>query len=102
MAVFGLLSSAFDLMTFWLLISVFHAPAELFRTAWFIESLLSELLFNLSIRTQRPFWSSQPSTSLAGLALSVAAVATALPWLAVGTALGFVPLPLPLTASVGA
>ena len=102
MAVFGLLSSAFDLMTFALLITVFHAPAEVFRTAWFIESLLSELLFTLSIRTQRPFWSSRPSASLAVLSLSVASVAVALPSLPVASALGFVPLPLPLIAALGA
>ena len=100
MAVFGLLSSAFDLMTFWLLISVFHAPAELFRTAWFIESLLSELLFTLSIRTQRPFWRSRPSTSLAVLSLCAAAIAAALPWAAVAVPLGFVPLPLRLVGAL--
>lgn len=55
MAVFGLLSSAFDLLTFAVLIGVFAAPPALFRTAWFLESLLSELLFTLSIRTARPF-----------------------------------------------
>lgn len=102
MAVFGLISSAFDLMTFWLLISVFHAPAELFRTAWFIESLLSELLFTLSIRTQRPFWSSRPSAGLAGLSLTIAVVALTLPWLPVGPPLGLVSLPLPLIAALAA
>jgi Mg2+-importing ATPase len=102
MAVFGFLSSAFDLMTFWLLIAVFHAPGELFRTAWFIESLLSELLFTLSIRTVRPFWASRPSGSLTGLSLLVAAIAAALPWSPIGPLLGLVPLPLSLVAALGA
>lgn len=101
MTVFGLLSSAFDLMTFWLLISVFHAPAEVFRAAWFLESLLSELLFTLSIRTQRPFWTSRPSPSLAVLSLCVAAVAVAIPCVFGGTSLGFAPLPPPLMAALG-
>ena len=101
MAVFGLLSSAFDLMTFWLLISVFHAPAELFHTAWFIESLLSELLFTLSIRTERPFWRSMPSSSLAVLSTAIAAVSIALSWSPVAFGIGFVPLPLQLGASLG-
>jgi Mg2+-importing ATPase len=89
-------------MTFALLIAVFHAPTDLFRTAWFIETLLSELLFTLSIRTQRPFWSSRPSTCLAVLSLTVALVALALPWLPFATAFGFVPPPLPLMGALGA
>ncbi|MFO1201502.1 MAG: magnesium-translocating P-type ATPase [Tabrizicola sp.] len=102
MAVFGLLSSAFDLMTFWLLVSGFAAPAELFRTAWFIESLMSELLFTLSIRTVRPFWANQPSGSLAGLSLAVAGVAMALPWLPGAALLGLVPLPPPVMLALAA
>lgn len=101
MAVFGLLSSAFDLMTFWLLISVFHAPADVFRAAWFLESLLSELLFTLSIRTQRPFWTSRPSPCLAVLSLCVAAVAVAIPRVFGGASLGLAPLPPPLMAALG-
>jgi Mg2+-importing ATPase len=33
---FGFLSSAFDFLTFATLIGLFHATAEMFRTAWFI------------------------------------------------------------------
>jgi Mg2+-importing ATPase len=101
MASFGLLSSVFDLMTFWLLIGVFHAPAELFRSAWFIESLMSELLFTLSIRTQRVFWASRPSTSLAVLSVTVAALALVLLWMPWAPALGLVPLPLRLCLALG-
>ena len=43
MLVFGLISSLFDLLTFWLLLKVFHASEALFQTAWFVVSLLTEL-----------------------------------------------------------
>jgi Mg2+-importing ATPase len=36
MLVFGLISSLFDLATFWILINIFHADEVLFRSAWFI------------------------------------------------------------------
>ena len=92
MAVFGAISSVFDLATFWLLLSVFHAGPEEFRTAWFVESLITELLFLLSIRTARPFWRSRPSPGVAGLSLAVVGVAMLLPWLPGAAMLGFVPL----------
>ena len=40
---FGALSSAFDFVAFGVLLSVFHATPELFRTGWLVESLLTEL-----------------------------------------------------------
>jgi Mg2+-importing ATPase len=90
------------MMTFWLLIVMFGATAPIFRTAWFIESLLSELLFTLSMRTQRPFWRSKPSRSLALLSLGIAALALAMPWLPVAGILGFVPLPVNIAGALAA
>lgn len=72
MAVFGLLSSVFGGLTFWLLLSVFSAGAETFRTAWFIESLLTDLAFTPVIRTARPAWRSRPAPLLLGLTILVA------------------------------
>lgn len=97
-AVFGLLSSGFDLATFWVLVSVLHADAGLFQTAWFIESLMSELLFALSIRTVRPVWASRPSAALAALSVLIGAVALAVPWVPGLSALGLVPLGMPVIA----
>ena len=46
MVVFGVISSAFDLLTFGMLVVVFRAaPAEL-RTAWFVESVVSAALID--------------------------------------------------------
>ena len=60
MIVFGALSSAFDLLTFAVLHRVMHVSPELFRTAWFIESLLTELAVALVVRTRRPCVMSRP------------------------------------------
>ncbi len=61
---FGLLSSVFDFITFGMLLWGFAAGPELFRTGWFVESLLTELVIALVVRTRRPFWRSRPGTLL--------------------------------------
>ena len=43
MIVFGLISSVFDLLTFAILLLVFHANEATFQTTWFVISLLTEL-----------------------------------------------------------
>src|SRR5207249_3267243 len=43
MILFGLLSSAFDLLTFAALLLLFHAGEATFQTTWFVVSLLTEL-----------------------------------------------------------
>ncbi len=54
----------FDFVTFGILLWVLHAPPELFRTAWFVESLLTELAIVLVVRTYRPFYRSKPGRML--------------------------------------
>jgi Mg2+-importing ATPase len=101
MVVFGLVSTAFDLVTFWLLLAVFHADEALFQTGWFVVSLLTELAVVLALRTQRPAWRSAPSGLLVGSTAAVVAAALALPYLgAPAAAFGFVPLGAPLLASL--
>ena len=92
MAVFGPLSSIFDLLTFALLLGVFHADATQFRTGWFIESLSSQALVVLVIRTRHvPFVRSRPSMPLLGSLLAVVLIAIALPFTPLGALLGFQP-----------
>ena len=69
MAIFGSISSVFDFLTFGVLIWVFSAGEELFRTGWFVESLVTELATVLVIRTYRPFYRSAPGKYLAVLAV---------------------------------
>jgi Mg2+-importing ATPase len=99
MLAFGLISSAFDLVTFALLLLVLHVAPEEFRTAWFVESLLTELAILLVVRTHRTLLRSRPGAGLLWSSVAVAAAAVALPYLPVlATTLGFVPLPASLMA----
>ena len=54
MLTFGLTSSAFDFLTFGTLLALGVSTVQ-FRTGWFLESVLSELLILLVIRTRRFF-----------------------------------------------
>ncbi|MGT2961205.1 magnesium-translocating P-type ATPase [Streptococcus caballi] len=64
MVVFGLLSSIFDYLTFFILLTFFHAKESLFQTGWMFESILSAILVMLIVRTARPFIKSKPSRNL--------------------------------------
>jgi Mg2+-importing ATPase len=101
MLVFGLVSSAFDLLTFALLRWVFDADATLFHSAWFAVSLLTELAVLLVLRTRGAAWRSRPAALLAWITATVAALALALPYIgAAARVFGFVPLPAPLLATL--
>ncbi|ANT53853.1 magnesium-translocating P-type ATPase [Mesorhizobium amorphae CCNWGS0123] len=93
---FGLVSSLFDFATFAFLLLFAHATAATFQTAWFVESLLTELAIVLIVRTHKAFWKSRPSLLLAWLTLAVAVVAIAIPYVPFAGRFGFVPLPLPV------
>jgi magnesium-transporting ATPase (P-type) len=49
-----------DVMTFLMLLTVFAANEATFQTAWFVVSLLTELVVVLVLRTQRSAWRSAP------------------------------------------
>ncbi len=101
MVLFGLVSAAFDFVTFGVLLWVFRAGPATFRTGWFLESLLTELAIALVVRTRRPFLRSRPSRWLVASTAVVALAAVALPYVpAAGRAFGFVPLPPALLATV--
>lgn len=100
MVVFGLISSVFDFLTFGVLLWIFHAAPQEFRTGWFIESLMTELVIALVVRTRRPFYRSRPSPWLLGTSVAVLILALAMPYLPGVAILGFVPLPAPLMLGV--
>ncbi|HET7836772.1 MAG TPA: magnesium-translocating P-type ATPase [Variovorax sp.] len=93
MWLFGLISSAFDALTFWLLLRVLDADTTLFRTGWFIESLVTQVLVVFVIRTHGKAWASRPSAALAAASLSVVAVALLLPLTPAGRLFQFEPPP---------
>jgi Mg2+-importing ATPase len=97
MVVFGLVSTAFDLVTFAVLLKLFNASEELFQSTWFVVSLLTELAVVLVLRTHLPCWRSRPSRLLLGSTIVVGLLAITLSYVApVAEAFSFVPLPLPL------
>jgi Mg2+-importing ATPase len=101
MIVFGLVSTAFDLVAFALLLRAFDADQRTFQTAWFVLSLLTELVVMLALRTHGPAWRSRPGALLLWSTLAVTGVALALPYLRpVASLFGFVPLPAALLAAV--
>ncbi len=93
MAVFGVLSSVFDYLTFGALLLVLRASPEQFRTGWFLESVLSASLIVLVIRSRRPFFRSTPGRPLSVATAFVAAATLALPWTPIAAPFGFGPLP---------
>ena len=101
MVAFGLLSSVFDIATFAVLRLAFDAPAEVFRSGWFIESMATELTAMLVLRSTRPFWRSRPSSALQWSSLTVAAVTVFLPYSPLAPALGLTSLTLPIIGALG-
>jgi P-type Mg2+ transporter len=97
---FGALSSLFDMLTFATLLVVFGAAPALFRTAWFVESLLTELVVALVVRTRRPLHRSRPGALLLGTTVAVAVFALVLPYVPAANLVGLVPLPVTIVGAV--
>jgi Mg2+-importing ATPase len=93
MIVFGLVSSVFDFLTFGVLLWLLNSSPEEFRTGWFIESLMTELVIALIVRTRKPFFRSKPGRWLWWSTVVVAVLTVLLPYLPINTLFGFVPLP---------
>lgn len=96
----GPVSSLFDFLTFGLLLFAFHAGPTLFRTGWFIESLLTQTLVIFVIRTRASPLRSRPSPALAASVLGAGALGLLLPFTPLGPALGFAPPPPALLAAI--
>jgi len=96
MVLFGLVSSIFDFLTFGVLLFLYRASPEEFRTGWFIESLLTELVIALVVRTRRVFFRSRPGKLLLVSTLIFIGVTLVLPYLPFNYLFGFIPLPAPL------
>ena len=92
--VFGLISSIFDFVTFFLLYKVFHLSGQHFQTGWFIESIATQIFVIFIIRTKRtPFWKSKPGIFVTLSTITVVIVAWIIPYTLLGKILSFTPLP---------
>ena len=93
MVVFGLVSSLFDILTFVALYLLAERVPAVFRSGWFVESLLTQLLTIFIVRTYKPFYQSRPAKLLIVSALGIGLLAIGLPYSPVAPWFGLVPLP---------
>jgi Mg2+-importing ATPase len=94
MLLMGPVSSAFDLVTFGVLLLLNATPA-LFQTGWFMESIATQVLVIFVIRTRGSPLRSRPHPLLVATSLGVVVVGVALPFLPLGALFGFVAPPTP-------
>lgn len=99
MFVFGFESSLFDFITFFVLLLVYHTSVTEFQSGWFVESVVSEILILLVIRTRRSVFKSRLSLLLMGTSLGVFLLTLALPYFA-SELFGFSHLPFTLMAAL--
>ena len=101
MLVFGILSSVFDYLTFGALVIILKATPELFRTGWFLESVLSATAIVLVIRSRRPFFRSRPGSYLAAASCMIFGVTLVFPFSPLAGLFNFQPLPPEFLLLVG-
>jgi Mg2+-importing ATPase len=99
MWVYGLTSSVFDVLTFFLLYSVFKVSEAGFQTGWFMESLATQILVVFVIRTRKsPFWKSKPAGVLVLSTFACLGIGWFLPYSPLRNLIGFAVLPTAVTA----
>ena len=94
MLVIGPVSSLYDFLTFFVLLNMFQFGEELFHSGWFLESLATQTLVLLVIRTAGRPWTNKPSLPLVVTTLTVVLIGVLLPYTPAATRLGLKPLPL--------
>lgn len=92
MSFFGIISTIFDMTLILTLLFIFKADPNTFRTAWFVESALSEVLVTFSIRTKKPFYKSKPGKLLSWISAGIVLTLAAFVFTPIGTFFEFVVL----------
>ena len=100
--IMGALSSIFDLATFAMLVRVFDASPEAFRTAWFVESTATQILVIFIIRTRGLAWMSSANPLLVASSIGALAAAFAIVPSPLGTYFGFVGMPTTMLFAIAA
>jgi len=89
MFVFGLISSVFDMLTFFIFYKLMHVSHAQFQTAWFMESLATQTLVIHFIRTSKiPFFQSNASKAIYFSTLLCLVVGWIIPFTSLGTLFG--------------
>ena len=97
---FGAISSVADYATFIVLLIVVHADRVLFRSGWFLESLLTELVIIFLVRSRRLSWLNRPGPWLVRASFATVAFGTLFLYTPFRTAFEFVPLGAKLVATI--
>ena len=100
MITFGFLSVVFDFLTF-LALRISNSTEQVFRTGWFVESVISASIMVLIIRTQQPFYNSRPSKYLLIATLSLVVFTLIFPLTPIASLFGFSPMPITLYLLIG-
>lgn len=79
MVIFGLVSTAFDLILFITALSILNGEETQIRSAWFATSLLTEIIAILVLRTRRAPWRSLPGKLLLRLCVGTLIAALLVP-----------------------
>jgi len=61
--IWGIISAVFDFFHFGVILALSSSP-EVFRTTWILESITTEIVATISLRTPRRVWQSMPSILL--------------------------------------
>jgi Mg2+-importing ATPase len=96
---FGGISSVFDFITISLILILVGSNIALFRTCWFIESTLSEIIVTFAIRTKMRFYRSRPSKILILSSVVFGLLTVLLPYSQFNTVFEFIP-PTPFLLSI--
>jgi P-type Mg2+ transporter len=102
MLVIGPISSAFDFLTFYVMLVVLKANETLFQTGWFVESLSTQVLVIFIIRTRGNPFKSRAHPILVATSLTVVVIGATLPFTPIGVYFGFVPPPAEFYAILAA
>ncbi|MGD9656861.1 MAG: magnesium-translocating P-type ATPase [Methylocystis sp.] len=93
MLVIGPISSAFDFLTFYVLLFVLNADEKLFHTGWFVESLSTQVLVIFIIRTRGNPFKSRANPVLVATSCAIAIIGASLPFSPLAAYFGFEPPP---------
>ena len=94
MIVFGITSSLFDYVTFFVLLFIFKADEKLFQTGWMLESVISAMVVMLIVRTASPIFKSKPSSKLIFAIVFVSLILIGIIYSPLNSYLGLVSLPI--------
>ena len=101
MVAFGIVSSVFDFITFFVLYRVFKLTNGQFQTGWFVESIATQILVIYVIRTHKlPFLQSSPSGLLIFNTLIAIALAFIVPITPLSHLFGFVVPPVKVLLAI--